>query len=411
MTGLSHEAATGLELRVRRVASAPTVAVRLLLRGGARCEPRPGLAWMAGRMLSEGTGRRRWDELAQAVEARGASFATYGGQESLGVAVDALAEDWREALDWAFDAIADPIFPQDRLDLVRLQGSSELRSQLDQPEVRAAWAFRAQLYGREHPRGRPLQGDEASLGAIDPAAAAAFHASCRRAGLLVVVAGDCDHHAVAAKVAELGSAFSSVANEIGVAVPEPVSGTARVEVALPGAEQATLLLGHLTVARNHPDRRALELASVVLGAGAGLSGRIPQRIREDEGLAYVAQATLVAGAGLDLGRAQVLVGTDPEQLEQAEAAAREELERFAAEGPTADEVEEARAYLLGHDVLRRETARQLASIEADGAFYGEPTDHDHVRRELLALDRDAVAEVVRRHLRPESLLVTWGVPS
>lgn len=403
--------AGGLVVRVRRVASAPTVAVRLLLRGGARNEPRPGLAWMAGRMLSEGTNRRTWDQLAEAVEARGASFATFGGQESLGVAVDALAEDWQDALDWAFDAIHEPVFPADRLELVRLQGTSELRSQLDQPEVRAAWAFRAQLYGPEHPRGRPLQGDEVSLAAIDPATASAYHGGCKVGGLLVVVAGDCDVDVVAARVRELGSQFEQASAAVWGAVPSPVPGASRVEVALPGAEQATLLLGHLTVARNHPDRRALELASVVLGAGAGLSGRIPQRIREDEGLAYVAQATLIAGAGLDPGRAQVLVGTDAEQLEQAEAAAREELERFVDAGPTDGEVEEARAYLLGHDVLRRETARQLASIEADGAFYGEPTNHEHVRNELLALDREAVWDAVRRHLRPAQLMVTWGVPA
>ena len=98
------------------------------------------------------------------------------------------------------------------------------------------------------------------------------------------------------------------------------------------SEQAHLYLGHLTVPRNHPQVPALELLGVVLGAGSGLSGRLPERIREAEGLAYGVDARTVGGSGLEPGRFVVYVGTAPETVAQAERSVREELDRLLRDG-------------------------------------------------------------------------------
>ncbi|HEX2162931.1 MAG TPA: insulinase family protein, partial [Thermoanaerobaculia bacterium] len=177
------------------------------------------------------------------------------------------------------------------------------------------------------------------------------------------------------------------------------------------AGQAHLYLGHLTVERRHEDFEALEAAGVVLGAGAGLTGRVPERIREREGLAYTATAQTVSGAGFDPGRLVVYVGTGVDTVEAAEAAAREELARFVEEGPTAGEVADAVAYLVGREPFRRETARQWADLLAEGHHYRLPLDHPTWRRDRLRrLTRDEVAAAVARHLRPEEVKVTVGLP-
>jgi len=117
-------------------------------------------------------------------------------------------------------------------------------------------------------------------------------------------------------------------------------------------------MGHLTVPRGHADYEALELVAVVLGSGAGLTGRIPARIREREGLAYTAYAQTIAGSGFDSGRLVAYVGTSPDTVAQAERGVVEEIARLVDGGVTEDELEEARAYLLGRDPFQRETARQ-----------------------------------------------------
>ncbi len=398
-----------LVVRARFVPGAPVAAVRVVLPGGARRERIPGQAFVAGRMLAEGSRRRDWRQIGDDFEAKGMILTTAGTFESESVAVDALAGDWETALEWAAELTLEPAFPDDRCAWVRRQTAAELESLGDQPEVRTAWGFIEQLYA-PHPRGRRLQGDAESLTRLRSEDCAAFHAASLARGAIVAVTGEIDEDAVAARAAEL------FAGAVGSGGPEPeppppAAEASRREVALQGTDQAHLYLGHLTVPRKHPDAAALELAAVVLGAGSGLTGRIPTRIREREGLAYTAYAQTMAGAGLDPGRLVAYVGTSPATVAQAERGAIEEIARFLDEGPSEDEVEEARAYLLGREPFRRETARQWAEILAETEFYGMPLDDPAWREaELRRPDRAATLAAARRHLHPEKIRVTVGLP-
>jgi zinc protease len=409
-----------LVVRARRVGGAPVAALRVVLEGGARGEALAGQALVAGRLLAEGTRRRSWREIADETEALGLALASYATFETHGVAVDALAGDWREALDWAAELVFEPAFPEDRCRWLARQAAAELDSLGDQPEVRTAWAFLDQLYF-PHRRALPLQGRHDDLAALAAADCAGFHHAALGRRTIVTAAGDVDPEEVAdaavARFADLAGGEATAP-----AAPPAPGGrlAARVLVALepaaagesePGDGQAHLYLGHLTVPRRHPDHAALELAGVVLGAGAGLTGRIPERIREREGLAYTASAHTVAGAGLDPGRLVAYVGTATAAVGRAERGVREELARLVEEGPTAEEVTDARAYLLGREPFERETARQWAELLAEAEHYGLPVDGPGSRRErLAALGADEVAAAVRRHVRPEALKVTVGVP-
>ncbi|HEX9730516.1 MAG TPA: pitrilysin family protein [Thermoanaerobaculia bacterium] len=397
--------------RVKRVGEAPIVAVRLWLRGGARLEDVPGQALLTGRLLAEGTRRRDWREIARESDDRGMLLQSLATYESIGVTVDALAEDWRLALDWAAELALEPSFPEDRLDWLRRQALGELESLLDQPEVRAGRAFLEQLY-TPHPYGRALQGDAESLGAVDADACAGLHRRALEWGGLLVVAGRIDEAAVESRAAELfGSLAGSAAELPPVDAPRGLAEAHR-EVEIPDdADQAHLYAGHLTVPRRHPDTVALAVLAVVLGAGAGMSGRLPERIREREGLAYHVDAATYVGAGLDAGRLVTYAATSTDTAEAAERAIREELTRLVDDGLDQAEFEEARSYLIGRDPFRRETARQWADILAEAEFYGLETDRpEWVTERLGALERADVEAAARRWIRPSELRVTVGRP-
>ena len=400
-----------LDVRVRRVVGVPVVALRLWLRGGARAEPEPGQSWATGRLLVEGTARRDWRALAEASEDRGATLLGFGGYEAHGLAIDALAGDWELALEWAAEMAFDSGFPAERLAWARRQGETELASDWDQPEVRTSWAFLDQLYA-PNPRRRPVQGNVESLAALTPEVCRAFHAASLARGGVFAVAGDVDEERVRSRVEELfAPALAGPAAPPAAPSPPGGVGEARREIPSGAVDQAHLYLGHLTVPRLHPDHAALELLGVILGAGAGLTGRIPERLREREGLAYSAQASAVGGASSEPGRLVVYAGTSPKTVERAERAAREELARLVADGVGDDELAAARTYLVGREPFRRETARQWADLLAEAAYWGLPLDDaEWCERELLRLDREQVEAAARRHLDPERLQVTVGLP-
>lgn len=183
--------------------------------------------------------------------------------------------------------------------------------------------------------------------------------------------------------------------------PWPVSG-----------DQAHVFLGQLTVPRDHEALPALRLLSVVLGSGGGLSGRIPNRVREQEGLAYVTHVDTAAGAGLDPGRFLVYVGTAVESVDRTIEVVREELARLLQEGVRQAELDEARAYLLGREPFRRETARQWADLMAAAVHYRLPLDDPKwVVGRLAGVGRAEVEEAARRFLNPDRLKVTVGAPT
>ena len=400
--------------RLKRIDGAPVVAVRLLLAGGARAERIPGQALVTGRLLTEGTRRRSWERIAADAEGRGMILASFGGYETHGLSIDALAADWRLALEWIAELLFESTFPEQRLRWLARQAAAELEAQADQADLMTARAFGEQLYA-PHPRGRPLQGDAASLASLDPERCREFHTAALGWGAHLSVAGEIDDGAIAARIEALfGGILAAEAGDKELPVPAAPSASpvARREIVTRAEDQAHLFMGSRTVARAHADYPALELAAVVLGTGAGLTGRIPQRIREREGLAYTANADTVSGAGIDEGRLVCYVGTAPETLDQAEASVRDELARFLVEPIAAEELESARSYLLGREPFRRETARQWADLMAVAALLDLPLDDpdwysDQIRR-LTASDVEAAA---RRWIVPERLLVTRGLPT
>ncbi len=398
-----------LEVRGRHVDGAPVVAVRVWLRGGSRIESTPGQALVTGRLLTEGTAQRSWREIATAAEGRGMALAAFGDLELSGVAIDALAADWELAIDWSAEMVLTPAFPEERCAWAIRHAQGELASLADHPEASTSWAFMDQLYS-PHPAGRPPQGDPASLASLDRLACRRFHERALAGGVIVTVAGPIDPAAAESRVRER---FSELTGELGEhpSPPPPDAPEPRRDWPVPG-EQAHLFLGRPTVARADPALPALRLLSVVLGAGGGLSGRIPYRVREREGLAYATHVDAAAGAGLDPGRFVAYVGTSVGSVTRAIECVREELATLIAEGVSEAEVEEARAYLLGREPFRRETARQWADLMAASVHYDLPLDSpEWVVERLRAVDRAQVEAAAREHLDPDGLFITVGAPA
>ncbi len=408
--GLRHRIGR-LAIRVERVPGLPLVALRTWLVAGSRLEPTPGLSLVTGRLLGEGTATRDWSRWATDVEDRGMTLQTTGSAETLGIALDALAEDAELAMDWLAELLLEPAFTGERLHWIRQQAAAELEGLLDQPDFRTGRAYLQQLY-HPHPYSRPLQGSRADLDRIESADCRAFYRSAQAWGGCLVVVGDIDESAALKHLQDRLDADFPKQTATPPAVPDITgSDDLRRELVVGGRDQAHLFLGHLTVPRAHPDRIPLELAGVMLGAGPGMAGRLPFRIREQEGLAYAVDIATAAGAGLEPGRLTIYVATSPDQVAQAERAAREELARALGDGFSDDEFESARSFLLGREPFRRETLRQRADRLAEAEVYGLPSDRaGWIESVLRDLDRPTVEAALRRWVRPDDLRVTVGLP-
>ena len=393
-----------------RLEGSGTFALRVWHPFGGWAEAVPGQACLAGRALSEGTLRRDWLRLAIDLEDQGMSLSTFGSLELFGLSLNGLAEDWRIGIEWAAEVLMEPSFDPERVEWLRLQTVAELDSLTDQPDVVTGWQFLKQLYG-EHPAGRPTQGTRESLEELTAEHCRSFHQLAMATLPIISLVGDLDPEEVAVEIAKKFGASNSPMELPDMVLP-PRLAPSRSEVETSASDQVHLYMGHPTVARNHEDLAALEVLAIVMGAGSGLHGRIPQAIREEQGLAYSAQANPVSGASAMPGRLTIYLGTAPENLERAEQSVRTEVSRIVNEGVTADEMESARSYLLGREPFRQETARQWGDLLAQSSYFGMPWNDAAWRRQrLAAVTLEEIGAAARSHLHPDQMSVTAGVPS
>ena len=160
------------------------------------------------------------------------------------------------------------------------------------------------------------------------------------------------------------------------------------------------------------DRRldALDLASQLLAGGKG--SRLHRRlVREDRIAQDVAVFTLpfIGGASVCVGWATVRPGVD---VTTVEAAYLEELERLAAEPPTEDEMERARALIeadeLGSLARVEERADRLSQY---ATLFDDPGLVNTLLPRYLAVTPEQIREAARAVFRSDNRVVLTYVPA
>jgi predicted Zn-dependent peptidase len=259
-----------------------------------------------------------------------------------------------------------------------------------------------------HPLGRETAGDRITVAAMQPRAIRAFH---RRwyvpTNLVVSVAGACEHDVV---VREIERCFDFSDRERHAAGPVRDAPQGRVRplaVERRRTEQVHLALGWRGLARQDPDREALDVANHILGGG--MSSRLFDEIRDKRGLAY---SVFSAPAGYrDAGMFTVYAGTAPSHIDEVLDLVDAELARFVTDGVTDDERDVAVGYLTGSFVLGLEDpasrmSRHASQLSTLGHL--RPVE-DQVGRYATVSGDDIVAVAKRIVDAPRALAVVGPV--
>ena len=164
----------------------------------------------------------------------------------------------------------------------------------------------------DHPLGRDTLGTAASVRSTSAADVRRFFDEHYRPGNIVVsVAGDCDHDAVADAIES--PVHRSARRRTRPTRQAPADTVEPLVVLRRPTEQAHLVLGMRSVSRYDEQRWALAVLNHALGGG--LSSRLFQKVREQRGLAYSiwSERTAYEDAGAALrGRP----GTAPEHVDE-----------------------------------------------------------------------------------------------
>jgi zinc protease len=392
--------------------SSPTVTVRGEVRVGAANEPaeQSGLAVFTGAALIRGTARRTFQEIVSATESLGANVSAGGGVHSSGFGGRALVEDLPLIMGLLAEMLRTPTFPAQEIERLRGQFLMNLRESEQETRTQASRAARALLFPPEHPYSRLSSGTIETVGALTRDDLAAFHSLYHPAATTIAIVGDVEPAVVIAALERVFGDWEPAGEPLRKELPTPpaLMGVRRRDIVLEGKAQSDVIWGVHGLSRTHPDFYAANVGNMILGR-IGLGGRLGDNVRERQGLAYSCGSSLDADLGA--GPWAALAGVNPASVERAIEAIVHEIEQFRADGPTDEELNDARDFMTGSLALGLETndgiAGTLLGIERYGLGFDYISRYPSIIRGVSA---EQIVEVARKYLSTESYVVVVAGP-
>jgi zinc protease len=185
-------------------------------------------------------------------------------------------------------------------------------------------------------------------------------------------------------------------------------GLGRRVVASLDVPQTVVVFGGPGIARKDPDFMAAYIVNQILGGGA-FSSRLFQEVREKRGLAYSVSESLLwlNHTALFLGGTATRADRAAETVDLIE----KEIHRLAENGPTADELAKAKAYLNGSFALNLDTSSKIASLLVQLQLDDIGIDYFTRRPQLIgAVTLDDARRVAKRLLDSGLLVTVVGRP-
>ncbi len=373
----------GITVLARANFLSPSVVLRGYLRVGSVDDPpeQAGLASFVADMLDHGTRNRTFDELSEAIESIGASLWVGGGLHVTSFGIKCLAEDLDSVLEILGDVLRNPTFPEKETEKVRGQLLTALQERDNDTRSVANLTFLGLAYPDGHPYGRSGDGYVETVREITRDDLISFyHEYYRPQDAIISMAGAVDPAEAISKVESVLGDWEPGEPRPPQHVPEirfPSGSEQLTEVRrafrpLPDKTQADIVMGVPGIARSDPDYYSARLANTILGT-FGIGGRLGDRVRDEQGMAYYIYSQLSAHLGR--GPWRVVTGVNPANVERAIDTILAEIHRIQDEPVSEQELDDAKSYLTGSLPLGLETNEGVAGTLLDMEFFDLGLDY------------------------------------
>ncbi|HUI44164.1 MAG TPA: pitrilysin family protein [Terriglobia bacterium] len=407
--------ANGLQVLVVERHSLPVLTLRLLVRAGAESDPAglPGIAQFTAGLLNEGTEHRSAIELAEAIDSAGGTVDSSVGWDSSFLVLTVLADHAPLAFDLMADMAVHPAFYPAEVERGRRQTLSALDVLHNDPSYLADTVMHQVLLAGT-PYGHPADGTVDSVKRARPEDLAAFHARefVPSRSVLAVVGDIAPASALELAARYFGgwraapaaapSGPKAALSPPAVAPPQANPSPSVVIVDKPDAVQTEIRVANAGIPRSSPDYVALTVANQILGGPA--SNRLFSDLRGEHGLTYGASSDL--DCYLVAGTWEAKTSTRTPETAKTVHRVLDQMKRLRDRPISAQELQQAVDYLIGHQALDFETSDGIADQFLDLMADHLPLDTwSAFPAALRRLTPDEVWQATRRHLDPDQATV------
>jgi zinc protease len=390
----------GLRVVLLEAHKVPTFNMQMVVLSGGLSDKADyrGLASFTATLLREGTGKRSSKDIAEQVDALGATLTANSGLSSMttNISTAGLVENLDQTLELFSDVIRNPTFPQAEVDKYKTRTLAQLQFQRSIPQFLAQEQFSRAIYGANHPAALIAPPAE-SIKKLTTKDMADFHATYYRPNnAILAIVGDVTLKEIMPKLEKAFGDWQK-ADVPAFSIPAaPAQSESKIYlIDRPGSVQTVLQLGTLGIERTSPDYFAVLLADRVFGGGP--SGRLFLNLREDKGYTYGAYSFFSGSKFRGTWGASSEVRT--EVTEGAMKEFMNELNRLRNEPVPAEELENAKRAITGSFALSLEQPAGLLQNIITQKLYNLPADYwDTYPQKVAAITAADVQNAAKKYL-------------
>ena len=389
----------GLRVVLLRDSKVPTFAVQMVILSGGLADKSDyrGLASFTAALLREGTAKRSSKEIAEQVDALGATLNSNSGFSSMTsvVSTSGLVENLDQTFDLFADVIRNPSFPADEVEKYKARTLAQLQFQRSSPQFLAQERFSRAIYG-DHP-GAIVAPPVESLRKLASKDLTAFHSTYYRPNnAILAIVGDVTLKELMPKIEKaLGDWQKADVPASPIPAVPAQAGSRILLIDRPGSVQTVLQLGTLGIERNSPDYFSILLADKILGGGP--AARLFLNLREDKGYTYGAYSNF--GGSRFRG---TWISSSEVRTDVTEGAMKEfmfELKRLRDDKVSVEELENAKRAIVGSFALSLEQPQSLLQNIITQKLYDLPADYwDTYPQKVSAITVDDIQKVAQKYI-------------
>ena len=372
----------GIEAWFVQDSTVPLIAMEYAFAGGATQDPtdKPGVGNLVADTLDEGSGDLDSSAFHERLERRAIDLSFSATRDYFRGSLRMLKDNKDEAFSLLHSALTSPHFANVDVERIRSQIIAGLKRDATNPSALAGRKFLELAFGDHHPYGRPSSGTLESVPTITVADLKDYtRRVLAKDTLKIAVVGDIDPGTLGKLLDETFGDLPAKASLIPVTDVEVAKPPQRAFVSL-DVPQTTITFGSPGVMRHDPNFMAAYVVNHILGGG-GLSSRLYREVREKRGLAYSIYGALtwMEHSSLFIGN----TGTRADRAGETIDAIEKEVRRMAEDGPTQEELDEAKSYLKGSQMLALDTSAKLAAGMLQYQLDELPIDYLEKRNALV----------------------------
>ena len=386
----------------------PLVNITITIPGGhllqARDTAKVGLASFFADMMNEDTKQYTAEQMAIELQKLGSSIRVNSQTDGIVLSVQALKKNLDKTLVLLQEKIFNPNFTEDAFKRNQKQNLEGIKQAKTRPATIASEVIAKINYGVDNILGMSQDGTESSIKNITLDDIKNYYSNyISSQNTKVVIVGDVKQEEILPKLAFLDKLPNKKIEIPALNAKQPVIDKSKIYlVDVPKAAQTEFRVGYATGLKYDATGEYYRSGLMNYVLGGAFNSRVNLNLREDKGWTYGARSSF-DGDNYS-GNFEFSSGIKAGATDSALTEVMKELNKYAADGITDEELTFTKSAIGQRDALRYETGPQKAGFISRILDYNLPADYVDQQNKILAgITKKEIDALAKKWIHPEKM--------